>query len=275
MADFYGDLIQDNLLSINPAEFPGNPTFSGVIFAPATGNVIFVENLVVPEDTIIVFVGSRVFSGNTAGRGGVGGASFSNTPGWEKRVLGRGQPGAEFSSDQANRRTDMGLWGGQIAFDDDTDWNFSLEENQDGVEFLNVALHEMAHVLGIGAADPWRNLIEDRTFTGPNVIASFGSAPAADAGHFLTTTRSPLYGAFGAPHGLPRRALMFPVGSDNGSNFDVVTDLDLSALVDIGWEVTIPAPLCSHLKASHQPKPASVGPLLPFVHTKLREASIY
>ena len=160
VAQFYGDLLQDNLLRIDSSEFPSNFFWVPSIFHPATGAFTSLDELVIPEDTIIVFVGSRNLRGNRRGEAGPGG--FSNARGdeeWFDLLFGRGQAGAEFRFEQANQRTDIGLWGGVISFDSDTTWNFSLTENQPGFEFVNVALHEMAHVLGIGVSDPWTNLV--------------------------------------------------------------------------------------------------------------------
>ena len=246
VADFYGGLLQDNLLRIDSSEFSSTSTWVPSLLDPATGNRITLEDIVIPEDTIIVYVGSRDLGGNVRGQGGPNG--FANgtrgTAAWIDRLLGRGQEGAEHRSSEADQRTDIGPWGGTISFDHDSTWNFSLEENRDGIEFLTVALHEMGHVLGLGPSDAWDNLISSEgTFLGPAATASFGSAPPADGSHFLTSLTSPLFGSFGVEHGLSRPVRMLPVNFDSGNNFDVLTDLDLAALVDIGWEVSVPAKL--------------------------------
>jgi len=213
-AQFFGDRIQDNLLRIDPAEFPGQ-SWTATFTHPTTGEALRRPDLVIPEDTIIIFVGARELFNSTAGQAGSGFSIESATLSWFQRVTARGQAGRELPS---NERTDLAPWGGAIAFDTPREWNFSLEENLPGTEFVRVALHEIAHILGIGASDSWRNLIEDGSFTGP----------------------SPLYGSFGTAHGPSRPVLMLPSSTDFGSNFDVVTDLDLAALVDIGWEITLP-----------------------------------
>ncbi len=242
VAKFYGDLLQDNLLRIDSSDFTSTSTWTATFTNPATGGTVQLSNPIIPEDTIIVYVGARNLSGNTRGRGGPGGFGASGPSSWLDRVLGRGQAGAEFRQADADLRTDIGLWGGSVTFDLDSNWNFSLEENQSGVEFLKIALHEMGHVLGLGPSDPWDNLLANGTFTGPASIASNGSAPPADSGHFQGDLDSPRYGSFGTSHGTPRPVLMLPSSTDNGSNFDVITDLDLAGLIDIGWEVAVPAP---------------------------------
>ena len=235
VADFYGNMIQDNLLRIDQSEFSASWTAS--FFHPSTGALQTIPGLVVPEDVIIVYVGGRGLGGSTAGVAGPGGfTSASGGQLWFDRVLGRGQPGAESLTPSEN--TDYAPWGGSISFDNSSrTWNFSQTGNQPGTEFMKIALHEMGHVLGIGTADTWDNQLSGGTFTGPAVINSFGSAPGADGGHFQGSLNSELFGSFGVTHGSSRPVLMLPGSIDTGTNFDVATDLDLAALVDIGWEI--------------------------------------
>lgn len=243
VAKFYGDLLQDNLLRIDSTEFSATSTWDATFFHPSTGNTVVLPNPIIPEDTMIVYVGSRVLPGNTRGTGGPGGFGASGTSSWITRLLGRGQAGAEFSNTQSELRTDVGPWGGSISFDADSVWNFSQESNGPGTEFIRVALHEMGHVLGLGPSSPWDNLVVDGIFTGPAATASHGSAPPADGSHFLSSIDSSGFGSFGTTHGQERPVLMLPSSLDTGRNFDVITDLDLAALVDIGWEVLSPAAL--------------------------------
>ena len=244
VAKFYGDLLQDNLLRIDSSEFSASSTWNASISEPSSGNLIGLGDLIIPEDTIIIFVGSRDLGGFIRGRGGPGGLAqgTSGSTSWITRIIGRGQAGVQRSAPETS--TDVSLWGGTIAFDDDSTWNFSLEQNQSGVEFVRVALHEMGHVLGIGTSNSWRNLLLDGNFTGPAATAANGgTAPPADTGHFLTSLTSPHYGSFGATHGQSRPVIMLASSTDDNNNFDVLTDLDLAALIDIGWEVSIPATL--------------------------------
>lgn len=251
VAKFYGDLIQDNLLRIDAAEFPGcswtaNPRH------PATGATLSISNLVVPEDTIIVYVGARDLGGSTlglAGPGGWGGSSVN--AGWFPLLRGRGNAGAAYSN--ASLNTDFALWGGSMAFDIDTTWNFSQTRNLAGVDFIKIALHEMGHVLGIGTADSWDNLISAGSFTGAATTHSHGSQPPIQSGngHFDGVSLvSPAFGSFGMIHGNSRPVLMLPSSGDDGVNLDVVSDLDLAALVDIGWEIAPP----------HSLKATALGP---------------
>jgi hypothetical protein len=240
VADFYGNMINDTLLRIDPADF-SQASWTATITHPTTGGTQTISELVVPEGVIIVYVGARELGGSTAGSAGPGGFSASGFTSWFERIRGRGSAAAAISP--ASSRTDFALWGGSISFDTPRTWNFSQSTNATGTEFISIALHEMGHVLGLGSADSWDNLLNAGTFTGSAAALSFGSAPTADNGHFTGSQTSRLFGSFSATHGTTRPVLMLPLSTDTGSNFDVATDLDLSALVDIGWELTPPVEL--------------------------------
>jgi len=238
-AKFYGDLIRDNLLRIDPADFPG-ASWSANSLHPGTGASLSISNLVVPEDTIIVYVGSRNLSGNTLAAGGPGGFNASGFTPWVDRIRGRGNAGA---TGLAGSQSDHAPWGGSITFDADSTWNFSQTQNHAGFEFINVALHELGHVLGIGTANSWFNKISGSVFTGAAATRSNGIAPPLQAGggHFRgSTLASQVFGSFGRNHGLIRPVLMLASSIDEGSNFDVASDLDLAALIDCGWEIHPP-----------------------------------
>lgn len=240
VAAFYGNMIHDTLLRIDPADF-SQALWTPDITHPATGGTQTIPGLVVPENVIIVYVGARELGGSTLGSAGPGGFSAGGFTSWFDRIEGRGSAAA--ASSPTSSRTDFSLWGGSIAFDTPRTWNFSQSGNATGTEFISVALHEMGHVLGIGTADTWMNQLSAGKFTGSKASLSFGSAPSADSGHFSGSLTSPLFGSFSTTHGTARPVLMLPSITDTGSNFDVATDLDLSALVDIGWELSPPVVL--------------------------------
>src|SRR5690606_8940405 len=76
-------------------------------------------------------------------------------------VATRGETGAD--------ATDFGPWGGAITFDaainidsESFDWHFGettagLDDTK--YDFLSVAVHELAHLLGFGTAESWQNLL--------------------------------------------------------------------------------------------------------------------
>lgn len=237
VADFYGDMINDTLLRIDADDF-SSASWQAVFSDPASGSLAEIENLIVPEDVIIIYVGARELGGSTVGLAGPGGFGASGFSDWFERLRGRGTAGAAESD--PDDRTDFALWGGSIAFDTPRNWNFSLSENASGTEFISVALHEMGHVLGIGTAATWDNQLSSGTFTGSAALFSYGSAPPADGGHFVNGLNSLHFGVFDVTHGSVGPVMMLPSFTDTGSNFDVATDLDLAALVDIGWELTPP-----------------------------------
>lgn len=242
VAKFFGDLINDNLLEIDQDAFGGGVSWTASFFHPGTGTTQEIPGLVVPADTIIIYAGGRVLSGSTLGSGGPGGFSASGTQAWFDRIRGRGNSGAI-----ATPRTDFAPWGGAITFDTDSTWNFSQTSNATGFEFVTTALHEIGHVLGIGTSDVWLELTSTNFFTGPAANQSWGADPPAFSGHLQNpsgdTLESPLFNSFEVTHGLNRPALMLPSVTDTGTNFDVATDLDLSVLFDLGWEVYPQTPL--------------------------------
>lgn len=245
VAGFYGNLIQDQLLRIDNTEF-GSVSWTAFLTHPATGNSEGIVNLVVPEETIIVYVGARELGGSVAGSAGPGGWSASGSTAWLTRIRGRGSAAA--ANTNAALNTDFSPWGGSIAFDITTTWNFSQNQNLGGTDFVKIALHEMGHVLGIGTADSWDNQISGGTFTGAAVLRSYGSAPPIQSGggHFNGSLLSKSFGAFGMAHGSSRPVLMLPSSTDDGINLDVASDLDLAALVDCGWEISPPAALVAN-----------------------------
>lgn len=267
VADYFESMIHDSLLSINPATDGGS--WTAKLGNPSTGLVVDLVDLVVPQDTIIVYVGGRALGG-PLGRGGFGGLSTPpSTASWANRVLGRGQPGALGTS---TLRTDFAPWGGSIAFETGATWNFSTEFGQSGTSpFVSIAIHEMGHVLGIGVAPSWANKVsggEFKEFTGVHSVAVFGSAVPLQKGtdaarqdddddHWQNDNfcgaggaydpsnalniLSKANGSFNTAHGYPQIAIMDPSLCNGGAFLKVFTDLDIAGLRDIGWEVDPPA----------------------------------
>lgn len=244
VASFYGNLLNDKLLEINQATFGGGASWTANFTHPGTGDVQLLPALVVPANTLVIYAGGRSLPGITAGQGGPGGFGASGTQAWIDRVSGRGNAGA-----LATPRTDFAPWGGAVTFDTDATWNFSLTSNAAGNEFVSIALHEIGHVLGVGTSDVWQALTTTNFFVGPAATQSWGASPPAQfgSGHLQnpggSTLESPLFRSFQVTHGVKRPAMMLPLIIDNGSNFDVATDLDLSVLFDLGWEVFPQTPL--------------------------------
>lgn len=214
-----GNQLNDNLLAIAPS---GGNTWSLNATNPSGTGSFTLSNRTIPEDTILVFVGSRNM--NSLGIGGPGGYSSSGSNAWLDLVAARGQTGM-----LDNPETDFGLWGGSITFDNDANWYFGMSEAGQGSnqqDFLSVAMHELGHVLGVGTAGSWDAQVEGFYFTGPNSIAEYGgNVPLSGSSHFHEGTE------------------------DNGSEVamdpsllvgtrKLFTALDYAALADIGWELT-------------------------------------
>ena len=163
-ADSIGALLQDNLEAIIPG---GANQWTARFIHPGTGVEAEIDNPVIPEDTIRVFVGGRDLPGSSVGIGGAGGYSASGSSSFLALVEGRGQPGA--IGPDADR-TDFGLWGGTIAFDTETDWFAGVSASGLGSgqsDLLSVTLHELSHVLGFNAGTPsFANLVASSVFTG-------------------------------------------------------------------------------------------------------------
>jgi Ca2+-binding RTX toxin-like protein len=225
-ADSVASRLTDNLSAINPgpAGMGITNTWTSSFSHPATGATHNIVDPVIAEDSLVIFAGGRDLSGSAAGLGGPGGFSVSGTAEFVNLVESRGQTGALDMP-----ATDFGPWGGSIAFDSETAWHFGL--TTDGLEghetdFISVAQHEVAHLLGFGTASSWNTYVAGGVFSGPDSVAEFGSnVPLhGDDAHWATGTMSG-----GQEAGLTPSLL-------NGTR-GLLTKLDMAALSDIGWSV--------------------------------------
>lgn len=262
-ADFYEDLINDQIGAIDPTKFPG-ATWAPTYADPVTGLATPVPgktNMIVPANTLIIFVGSAVLPGSIAAQAGPGGVTGLSAEGldsghpWANQVYNRGEAGAIHlvksgaSIVFTTNPTDFAPWGGAVFFNSSlANWNFSTTDatGTAGPDALSVAFHELAHILGIGAWLPqnsWTTLSVTGAFSGVLAAQSFGSQILTDGFHVFPIGKSSrAFGVFGRTHGASLTPLM--VGSLPHSNsFYVPTDLELSILQDIGWEIEPPVPV--------------------------------
>lgn len=222
-----GSRLQDTLVEIIPHKFNVADTWTATFEDPATGGDFNVDDLILGENILRVYVGARQL-GSSLGSGGPG--FVSNVTGvqqWVDIVLGRGQAGA-IGPD--NAQTDFGPFGGSIAFDEDTNWHFgtSTAELESGeFDFFSTAIHELAHVIGFGTSPSFSNLVSGGVFQGSSAILEydgFGPVPMENPGHW-------------------RKDL-----EDNGAEVSLdpdladgvrknLTALDYAGLNDLGWQV--------------------------------------
>lgn len=229
-ADAWAERLTDNLLAISPS---GANHWSAGVNHPGTGEGFNIDNLQVPENTLIVFAGGRPQSAGIAAIGGPGGFSPSDNHGsaaFLNAVRHRGQVGQI-----ADPPTDFGPWGGFVSFNSSTeDWFFGTTTAGMGptdLDVYSVALHELGHVLGFGTAPSFDALTSHGDFTGSHSVAAydFGGEPplSGDEAHWengLTDEGQP--------------TVMDPAAI-RGTRVEL-TELDLAALDDIGWTLNGP-----------------------------------
>ena len=185
----------------------------------------------IAQDTLRIYAGAaelNAYGSGALGVGGIGGGTFRD----------RGQSGVG--------TTDVAPWGGSISFDVTSNWYVDPDpattEAFSGFDFYSVAVHELAHVLGVGTTGSWFSMIDGANgFVGSNAVAAYSAAtgqpetavPTAPGnGHWANGTQSFLDGVL-------REAALDP--SIGFGQRKPLTDLDWAALDDIGWEVAVTA----------------------------------
>jgi hypothetical protein len=205
--------LDSTMAAITPS---GANTWKAIGTNPTTGAEFQVPNLNVPANTLIIYVGGSNTGGTEAGEGGPGGYAATGSRAFQSLVATRGVTG--FSS-----------WGGTVSFDTGTNWYFGSDPaglSSSQVDFISVAEHELAHVLGFGTSTQFNNYVSGGFFNGPNSIASFGAPVklSADLSHFAQGTRS---------QGQPI-AMQPTLEFNQRVKFSA---LDLASLKDIGWTI--------------------------------------
>ena len=203
------------------------------------GNVTL-SNPTIGANQFVVYAGGESLSGNTLGQGGPGGFSWS-------------AGGSFYPSDQAEidaitdsfvsavvargESSGFASWGGAITFDTDpgTNWHFGLDAPSSGEsDFYSVAVHELAHVLGLGTSDEWDSYINGSgRWDGSNAVGEYGGTvplDPPDGAHWAEGTMSSVFG-----NGPSQEAAMDP--SITTGTRKLFTDLDVAALDDIGWSI--------------------------------------
>ncbi|QTN31744.1 hypothetical protein HZ994_05195 [Akkermansiaceae bacterium] len=257
VCDYFESILTDDLARIDQSEWTGE-TWAARVRNPATDVVESIPGKVIPADTVVIYAGGRPLGGSL-GRGGPGGYSVTGTgadaQAWFNLVETRGESGAL----QVPPR-DFASWGGSVAFNTSTTWNFSLTSATGNPSFVSTALHELGHIFGVGTSASWTAYIIGSVFTGPKSAASFGAnvPMSGDGAHWrddaacvLPNGYNPLnplnvlsktVGQFGTPAGLDQIARMDPSSCQIPGNHLVFTELDLAGLDDIGWDITSAPP---------------------------------
>lgn len=239
--NFFADRLVDNLLAIDSA---GSNAFNISFFNPATGGATQLNNVDIATDTLRIIVGARSLGSGVLGQGGPGGFSVSGSGAFLLNATTRGQGG--FGAINGITAFEFSIWGGALSFNSNANWHFDLANppNTGRFDFLSVALHEFAHLLGIGTSDAWNNRVAPGpVFTGAASVALHGgNVPLGDADHWQNGLQSTVADgpeSWITTAGLLRETALDP--SLTGGQRKLVTDLDLAALVDVGWQVVEPA----------------------------------
>ncbi len=239
---FLGNVLRDDF---DPIISNDSNSFTARFTRPDTGATQEIENFSVQRDTIKIFVGARELNNSTLGHGGPGGyyVSYSSYD-WYVDAITRGES-PTISGVQGNDAYEFAPWGGAISFNEDVEWFFDSTPWDDSDlpgdknDFFSVALHELAHVLGFGVSDSWERLVNGYLFEGIKSTEIYGSNPPlySDQSHWAKDTESTFMGHV-------QEAAMDPSLTIGTRKY--LTDLDLAALDDIGWDVA-PVPVPSAL----------------------------
>jgi hypothetical protein len=225
--------IADDLAELAPQ---GVNRWTARLIDPSTGSLTEINNLHVPADTVMVFVGARDLPESTLASAGPGGYSVRGTNNWIDTVAARGETGALLADP-----TDFGPWGGSLSFDtqdsagNPRNWHYDIETlpSTGQTDFYSVVMHELAHILGFGTSNAWDQLVVDGEFFGTQ-STFFNDGPISldplDS-HWVEGTDSFIDGD-------PQEALMDPTLVTGRRK--LVTALDYAGLQDFGWEPMIP-----------------------------------
>lgn len=219
-----GSLLNDTFSAVSAS---GANTFSINFTNPGTGNPVTVNNPTIPANTIVLYAGARDVSGAELGIGGPVGYNGSGSGDFLNLLQSRGNAGA---LGDASQQTDVAPLAGAVTFDSSANWSFDTANgpaNSSLNDFVSVAEHEITHALGIGTASSWNNLLSNQTFTGPKAEALYGGPVpvTANGGHFAQGVISPGQG----------EVAMAP--SITAGTRKLLTDLDIAALDDIGYDI--------------------------------------
>ena len=245
-ADVVASRFQDQLAEIKPSP-PGLPglSYRPFVLHPSRGasdqangtetSVDSLRNVRVNANEIRLFAGGRNLrqragDGSVFDVAAVGGPGDIHSDPYDstatnrmQQFKARGQAGAV-----GNNPTDSSLTFAQIGFNTTMDWDFSIDgESLDAqkIDFVAVAMHELAHVFGFGISPLWLSKVQSGTFLGTNARAAYqgsGSVPVLP-GHWAD-----------AVHDTQPTLMTSQIRTSKGRT---LSELDFAALKDLGWEV--------------------------------------
>lgn len=227
VASEFGSRLTDSLAAINSG---GTDSYRARIAPLTNDSRELTDPISIPEDTIRIYLGTQSLGTTTLGFGGIGFEAGGSSD-FTSLLDNRGQ--------SAPSSVDVGPITGTIVFNADSPWyldnDVSTVESFGGNDFYSAAVHEVAHVLGIGTSNAWNNLISGSTFTGSAATQVNGGAVAlADSGHVSGALRSTFMGQLQQP-------ALSPWLLQGTRKY--MTDLDWALLSDIGWEVQSVTPV--------------------------------
>ncbi|MCH9698377.1 MAG: FG-GAP-like repeat-containing protein [Gammaproteobacteria bacterium] len=229
VADFFSGLLTDQLTTITSS---GNNRFTAVFQHPSDQYYVEMPLLKIPEDTLIIFVGSRDLEGSMLGYAGVGGYIAQGHPDFLRNIANRGQS----DPTQGDKAEDFAPWGGYLSFDSNADWYFDNDLSQADVpegqiDFYSNALHEFGHLLGIGTSDSWFSQTSLSYFDGTHSAEHFNDLIPLD------DTREHWAQHVNDSHKGTSQAAALTPALRPGERKEF-TALDIAALEDVGWDIS-------------------------------------
>ena len=246
-ANDIGMRFSDTLVGIPAPTTPGDSWKAKFARPSGFGQEEEVTNLVVPANTVVVFVGARDLIGELTEESS--NRVVTGSADWGNLVFGRGQVNSFGPT-----ATDFSPWGGSITYDLIANWHFGIEPPGGSTEFdiYTATQKSLLHILGFGASDAFTRVGSTGQFFGPQAVGVFGSPVPLTSGNYEWVEDTLSRG---------QRTLMDAEQEDGERT--PPTALDLAAMADIGWQVqsTSPPPVSPPTPAGSPPPIAPPAPI--------------